>query len=211
LEGISKIMDREKYIIEKYGIDTTLPAPYFCRINRWKQLPYLLAELGCKVGAEIGVEQGKFSDCLLRKIPDLKMYCIDCWEAYKGYREPDKKKYAGWYQRAIDLLTPYGEKAIMIKKYSMDAVKLFPDESLDFVYIDGNHDFKNCTMDIAEWSKKVKVGGIIAGHDFTRVILDVERIDVEDVVRAWTKANDIDIWFVTDEGEHYPSFFWVKK
>jgi glycosyltransferase involved in cell wall biosynthesis len=48
----------------------------------------------------------------------------------------------------------------------MQAVTDFADESLDFVYIDGNHQLKYVVEDIVEWTKKIKKGGIIAGHDY---------------------------------------------
>lgn len=52
----------------------------------------------------------------------------------------------------------------------MDVVKQFKDESLDFVYIDGNHSFQHVVNDLCEWEKKVKVGGIVAGHDYIKRI-----------------------------------------
>ena len=39
-------------------------------------------------------------------------------------------------------------------------------EKLDFVYIDANHNYECVKEDIEHWYPKVKVGGIIAGHDF---------------------------------------------
>ena len=48
----------------------------------------------------------------------------------------------------------------------MKAIKDFEDNSLDFVYIDGNHDFVHFTNDMYWWSKKVRVGGIVSGHDY---------------------------------------------
>lgn len=52
----------------------------------------------------------------------------------------------------------------------MEAVKSFRDKSLDFVYIDGNHTLPYIINDIIEWSKKVRMGGIISGHDYIKTI-----------------------------------------
>lgn len=201
-------MDRNKFLVEKFKIDLKKEAPYFVKLSRWKQLPYLIADMNLKVGAEIGVEQGKYADCLLRKIPNLKLYAIDCWEAYPEYREKMQDKIDGYYQKTQDLI---GHKCEIVKKYSMDAVQDFEDESLDFVYIDSNHNFQSCANDIVEWSKKVKKGGLVSGHDFCMNNVGYERTDVEVVVRAWAKANDIKIWFVTKEGDRCPSWFWIKQ
>lgn len=204
-------MNRLEFLLNKFNVDTAKEAPYFIKLSRWKELPYLMAEMGLKKGAEIGTEGGKYADSLLRKIPDLFLYCVDCWEGYEGYRENMQNKQASYYLQAIERLKPHGDRYEMIKAYSMDAVKDFEDESLDFIYIDGNHNFKNVTDDIAEWSKKVKKGGLIMGHDFTHNNVGYERTDVDFVVRAWTQAHDIKIWFVTEEGDRCPTWLWVKE
>jgi hypothetical protein len=49
---------------------------------------------------------------------------------------------------------------------SVAAANTFPDRSLDFVYLDGDHSLKGCTRDIVAWAPKVKAGGILAGHDY---------------------------------------------
>lgn len=204
-------MDRQQFIIDKFGVDLSKKLPYHIDMCRWREFPLLLKELGVKVGAEIGVEQGLFSAGLLRRIPDLKLYCVDCWDCYEGYREGYDRKAERYYERAIEKLTPFGDRAVIVKKYSMDAVKDFEDESLDFIYIDANHDFQSATNDIAEWSKKVKIGGIVSGHDFKRAVLQHERIDVKDVVQAWAYSHSIRPWYVLDRGDRSPSWMWVKQ
>lgn len=50
-----------------------------------------------------------------------------------------------------------------------DSIKLsrrYKKESLDFVFIDGSHDYNDVLRDIRVWSKKVKKGGFIGGHDY---------------------------------------------
>lgn len=155
-----------------------------------------LNELGVKVGAEVGVAQGWHAEILCREIPNLKLYAIDVWEQYEGYREYENKidKY---YKHALDLLAPYNVE--FIKKFSMDAVKDFEDKSLDFVFIDGAHDFKNVAMDIYEWSKKVKVGGIVYGHDYKRwkpgLRKPIRPVHVKDVAQAYMYSMGISPWF----------------
>jgi hypothetical protein len=48
----------------------------------------------------------------------------------------------------------------------MQAVTKFADNSLDFVYLDGNHTYDFVKQDLNAWYNKVKVGGILAGHDY---------------------------------------------
>ena len=44
-------MDRNKFLVEKFKIDLKKEAPYFVKLSRWKQLPYLIADMNLKVGA----------------------------------------------------------------------------------------------------------------------------------------------------------------
>lgn len=122
-------------------------------------------ELGFKVGAEVGVAQGYFSVVLCKNNPDLKLYCIDSWQYYPEYIDYRKKStFDGLYESAKNLLEPLG--CTLIKKFSMEAVKDFKDETLDFVYIDAHHGYKYVKEDIEGWTPKVKKGGIVAGHDY---------------------------------------------
>lgn len=118
-------------------------------------------ELGFKTGAEIGVLGGTYSEILCKANPTLKLYCVDSWGIGEGrLHDYHLRK----YEVAKIKLALYN--TILMRKLSMDAVKEFKDESLDFVYIDANHSFDFVINDINEWGKKVKNGGIISGHDY---------------------------------------------
>jgi predicted O-methyltransferase YrrM len=49
---------------------------------------------------------------------------------------------------------------------SISASQTYPDNSLDFVYLDASHDYTSVSLDIKNWYPKVKVGGTIAGDDY---------------------------------------------
>lgn len=154
----------------------------------------VLAELGFNKGAEIGVEQGVYSETLCKANPDLHLICVDAWKAYRGYRDhTTQEKLDRFYQTTLDRLKPYN--CTIIRKFSMDALAEVPDRSLDFVYIDANHDLKNCVQDIHEWSKKVKIGGIIAGHDYAEQ-KKPSNMHVYEALQAYTRAYAIRPWFV---------------
>jgi len=95
----------------------------------------------------------------------------------------------------------------------MDAVKMFDDGSLDFVYIDANHEWPFVTQDIFYWSKKVRSGGIVSGHDYLKVKRPDGLVQVKEVVHAYAEAFDISPWFVIDEciEKRAGSWFWVKE
>ena len=176
-------------------------------------LPEFFKEMGYNVGAEIGVEGGIFTEVLCRA--GLKVYAIDPWMAYGDLKVNSKQhRHEAFYEETKKRLAPYD--CTIIRKTSMEAVKDFADGSLDFVYIDGNHSFKYIAEDICEWSKKVKKGGVISGHDY--VELRTSRplyCDVKYIVDAFTRAMKLDKWFILgkkSEGKRdkYRSWFWIK-
>ncbi len=159
--------------------------------------PQFFVDMGFKVGAEIGVEKGEFSEKICKV--GLELYAIDPWSAYHGAGRSglDQTKQDSLYNLSVQVLSPYANCKI-IRKTSMDAVKDFKAESLDFVYIDGNHCFRYVSEDIYEWFWKVKKGGIISGHDYHFTFMGANNgaSHVGPVVDAFIKAMGIDNFYV---------------
>lgn len=194
-------------LIEKVNLNQK--SPITLPNMRRKNLARLFRKLGYKVGVEIGVARGIFSEILCKCNPKMKLYSIDPYKVYDDYPEDYSKEcMKKRYKEAKERLANYNCK--LVRKYSMNAIEDFDDESLDFVHIDGNHEFQFVTNDIAEWSKKVRTGGIISGHDFTRYKGNPNPCHVKDVVSAWAYSHKIKPWFVL-RGEHGASWFWVKE
>lgn len=181
--------------------------------------PEFLVEYGCKVGAEIGVYKGEFTEKLCKA--GLKMYAVDPWMAFLGQGETQnrQKRQDHLYAHAGRVLAPYDCK--LVRKTSMEAVKDFKDGSLDFVYIDGDHSFKEIAADIYEWEKKVRRGGIVSGHDYFNTIPEARNVlcQVEAIVDAYIKAFKIENWWILGEldpikepnrKERFLTWFWIK-
>jgi predicted O-methyltransferase YrrM len=56
---------------------------------------------------------------------------------------------------------------VQIVAPSVRAVRLFHDGTVDFCFIDGSHDYQSVLRDIAAWWPKIRIGGSLAGHDYT--------------------------------------------
>lgn len=176
-------------------------------------LPEFFKEMGFTVGAEIGVYIGVFSETLCKA--GLKLYSIDSWRLYPDYQKNthcSQEKMEEQYEMVKKKLAPYD--CTIIRKTSMEALADIPDRSLDFVYIDGNHSFKYIAEDIFEWSKKVKKGGVVSGHDYW----DGNHLfycDVKTVVDAYVKAAHLDkLYILGDQSEgrvdKQRSWFWIN-
>ena len=212
-------MNTLEYIFQKYQLNADARhMPIEIPNTNREDLAGLFAELGFAVGAEIGVQVGLYSEVLCQRNPNLHLYCIDAWEPYSRYREhTTRKTMDAFLEEATTRLEPY--HCTLIKKFSMDAVKDFAPESLDFVYIDANHEFRHVVDDINEWSERVRVGGIVSGHDYLGRIEPFYGVHVIEAVSGYTKAYGIRPWFVlgtkeikSDEKRDRPrSWLWVKQ
>jgi predicted O-methyltransferase YrrM len=176
--------------------------------NSRDELGELFKKMGFKRGAEIGVEEGVFSLILCEGNPDMHLTGVDAWTAYRGYRDHvSQEKLDDLYNKTINRLKDYNFTAV--RGFSQDVVQTIPDNCLDFVYIDAAHDFVNVTLDIAAWEKRVRKGGIVAGHDYRRTKGGAVN-HTKDVVQAWTYSHGIKPWYVL-RGDRAATWLWVKS
>ncbi len=181
--------------------------------SRYALFPKLINNLGFRTGAEVGVSSGYYSKHLCSFCPKFKLYSIDAWQLFSGCTHGETQ--AGMnslYQKAVARLASFKNNQI-IRDWSMNAVKLFKNESLDFVYIDAAHDYQSVHKDISVWSKRVKKGGIIAGHDYTKPHAKdgcpKSIFDVQHAVNDWVKENKIKpLFLLTNKND--TSWFYIK-
>jgi len=154
------------------------------------------------------VEAGQFSRQLCRENRNLKLYAIDAWASYGWYTTTsyDQTRMEAKYQEALQNLAPYNCE--VIRGWSHEVVNQFEDDSLDFVFIDANGDFRWKYQDIELWHSKVRPGGIVSGHDYFNSRIP-KRCRGKDAVDLWTRHQGIAVWFVL-VGSRYPSWYYVK-
>jgi len=217
-------------IAREWGVDVAAPSPIVLHERGRLDLARLFCTLGYTSGAEIGVERGLYSEQLCLANPALQLRAVDAWQAHRGYRDhTSQSKLEAFYGEARNRLAPY--RAEIVRRFSLDAAVYARDSSLDFVYIDANHDLPHVIADIAAWEPKVRSGGIVAGHDFVTLRWTHNKANIENVlnkvpytncqvvaaVNAWTSAYAISPWFVLRGDVDGPdktwgpsSWMWVK-
>ena len=105
----------------------------------------------------------------------IKLNCIDTWNGSIENISPGEigfepnllldKDYI--FKIFKESIKPLGNVVTFIRSDSLFASNLYADESLEFVFIDASHQYKDVKDDIQAWFPKVKKGGIIAGHDYS--------------------------------------------
>jgi len=114
------------------------------------------------VGVEIGVREGYNAENMLLSLSIKKLFLVD---PYLEYPLRCQKDQGYMYGYMIKNIGKYKERVEIIKMLSSAAVRYIPDD-LDFVFIDGNHDYDFVKKDIELYYPKVKDGGVFGGHDY---------------------------------------------
>ena len=132
---------------------------------------------------EIGSYKGRSSSFMGVEIAlsgkDIKFDCIDTWLGSEEHQidgsHPDLDVINGsLYDKFLQNIEPVKDYINPIRTDSLSACKLYDDNSLDFVFIDAAHDYESVKADVISWLPKIKLGGILSGHDY----------QIEDVSRA---------------------------
>jgi len=89
-------------------------------------------------------------------------------EPFKGEEEFNKLFGYNWDLIKNEYLTNtrHWDNILLWEDYSYNVVDEFEDNSIDFIYIDGNHSYEDTKKDIELYLPKVKPNGYIAGHDY---------------------------------------------
>jgi hypothetical protein len=118
------------------------------------------------VFVEVGCWKGRSAACMCVEIAnsgkDIEFYCVDMWDA-SDETDPNLLGLYDTFLHNLKPVTPYFKP---LKLTSLDAAAKFKDASLDFVFIDAGHEYDSVKADILAWYPKLKLGGILAGHDY---------------------------------------------
>lgn len=147
-------------------------------------------------GVELGVASGAFSSKIAKSEKVERLWSIDRWCDHHDSRE--------YKNAAASLIKSGNGKCVPLRMTFSEALPLFPDSSLDFIYIDGYaRQGQEGGKTLSDWFPKLKVGGIFSGHDyhpeFPRTIKAVDRF-----------ASEIGASVNLTSEEKYPSWWFIK-
>ena len=162
----------------------------------------LLDTMNCKVGVEIGVQDGENARNILRSGIE-KLYLVDLWETQKkedyidGSRDID---FDVAYKRSMELAKE--DKRVTIMKTSSDeASKVFEPGSFDFIYLDANHHNPQFERDLENWYPLLKSGGLFGGHDYYDCNYEWYKCEVRTIVNRFARKNNLKVQLTRMSGD----------
>lgn len=156
-----------------------------------------------KMGVEIGVAFGGHSESILKASTIDKLYGVDPYLHMDGYEDSmnlPQEEFDQLYIFTLERLAPFGDRYQHIRKLSKDAVNDIPAE-VDFIYIDADHSYRGVWEDLCTWYPKVRIGGVIGGHDYAHPNHPGVKQAVDEFFRWFG-------WAIHEEGE---GVWWVEK
>jgi hypothetical protein len=181
------------YEVDWKNKETDLFEEYNNLLNRNEIVKKIVSKIDNGVFVEIGTHRGNFADEILSNSISSILYCIDPYIQYDDYKDSINNITGdNLFNLTKKMLTEkYGERVKFIRNFSKDAVDLIPN-NIDFLYIDGNHQYNYVYEDLELYFPKVKKGGIIVGDD---------AVDTNDSIRDKNKNIYIE-WSPGCSGEY---------
>ena len=112
----------------------------------------------CEIGVANGDSALYLAKQLNEKGKDFKLYMVDNLD-YGGVLQL-KQIYENIIKSGL------GHRIEVIPFGSIKAAKMFNGGSVNFVFIDSSHEYKETKQSIRNWYGKLVDGGYLAGHDF---------------------------------------------
>ena len=125
--------------------------------------------------AELGTRGGSFTRWVLQGWTRCDEYVqVDVWRQLDNYTDTannkngEQQKWRQRAHRALKDMTARGftRRGHQCAKLTSDCVKDYRDGYFDFIYVDARHDRLGVLQDLSEWWPKLRVGGLMAGHDY---------------------------------------------
>lgn len=157
-----------------------------------------------EVGSWAGRSSVQMAVNIINSKKNIKFDCVDTWEGSEdgaNHKEMDVIKKGKLYDLFLKNTKRVKHVINPIRKPSVEAAKLYEDQSLDFVFLDADHSYESVTEDLNAWFPKLKPDGIFAGHDYNNPLFGV-REAVENFFSE--KGLLFDLWGVFREEPEIP-------
>lgn len=112
---------------------------------------------------EIGVNLGTFGIGLVSALATATIVAVDPYDCSRDcYPYTDVA-----YDIVHNLSSPFRDRYHLIRQTSANVSKWVANGTFDLVFIDGDHTYEGCHLDVQHWVPKLKAGGKVMFHDYS--------------------------------------------
>ena len=180
------------------------------------QVLHLLKNKNNLTIAEIGVFRGESSLALFNYCDIKTAYLIDPFdkEIADSFNSTDGTNVHlndDLFEQTTNALKPFENRIVYLREVSNTAHVHIPDESLDFIFIDGCHTYECVYRDLTNYIPKVKKGGIVSGDDFSNKFSGFGILEAVNDVLSDLGYEEIDVYKHSYKPTDYYSAFAFEK
>ena len=104
-----------------------------------------------EVGAWLGKSTSIMAVEILNSNKDIKFDVVDTWDGRGDTEYHAKTKEGTLYKDFLANMEPVIDVVNPIRQTSVEASKLYENNTLDFIFIDASHDYENVKLDLKSW------------------------------------------------------------
>jgi predicted O-methyltransferase YrrM len=180
------------------GVGSGLQEP---EMTNRQDLARYFYERGFHLGVEVGVCHGVYAEQLLQANPGLTLYGVDSWRRGDACHR--------MHERLADQIA--SRRFHLLSMKSLKAVEHFADGALDFVFIDADHREAEVYADLVAWTPKVRLGGIVSGHDYF-----LHKGGVVAAVDRFVREQEVQLKVIPRDGQNpekdsHPPCWWFER
>jgi hypothetical protein len=176
---------------------------------------------------ELGVWRGEFAEANLNKWRGQMYYMVDLWKrsdcvggntsaCVYGSNVSDggraERDFDKMYTRLrLERHRSFAGRYELVQSSTLEAARRFPDGFFDWIYLDATHTYAEARRDLEAWYPKVKLGGLISGHDYQfqhQAIGAGYVFGVRDAVDEFAAARATRVYSTMES--YLPSFYFLK-
>jgi len=189
------------------------------QIGGWSTLYYgaltkIINDNNYKNVAEIGIGYGTHAKYILKTTDISNLILVDPTKYYPndGFANDIMNQTpeipGNHFNELYDLinkeLSPWKNRFTWYRTESLTITdEQIPNNSLDCVFVDGDHSYEAVSKDLEFWWKKVRSGGQLLGDDYWMA-------DVSNAVNEFAKLHNLKLDFVYKDGSDYKIYRFYK-
>ena len=151
--------------------------------------------------AEVGVDEGNFSEKILSLTQPKVLHLVDAWGSQRFGEEKFNKvrnRFGAEMERG---------QVVIHRGISWDELQKFPDGYFDWIYLDTSHTYEGTAKELEVSRLKVKPDGLISGHDYS--VGNIKKALPYGVIHAVNEfciGHDWEMIYLTHEPNRYLSY-----